>query len=458
MLLSRTTYYYILILVAAAICLSGCKTWKKPLPVKNVLDRIIERDTLNAVMLYGSTSYFIYKEQPMGYDYDLCSNLADTLGVKLHVIIAKNIQEAYHILQSGKADLIANPVYKTPSTRRFFFTDVTEESKQVLVQHNGPDVVNDVTELIGKEVYVQADSRFSARMYNLNQELGGGILIKELGDSLTMDQLIDMTAKGKINYTVTSNTMADMCKKNMSGIDTHVDVSFMQRASWVTASRDNSLRDFINGWYSTALDMNTVSEINDKYYFENKFYATTVVKIPRGAISPFDRLFKKYAKQLGWKWQMLAAQSYLESNFDPECVAWSGASGLMQLMPNTARHYGVDRDQIFDPAKNLEAAVQYIKMLNMMFHEIENKEERIKFILASYHSGPSHVQDAMALAKKYGKNPYAWEGNVEKFLKLKSQSQYYNDDVCQYGYFNAGQTVRYVNAVLKRFETYQKRR
>lgn len=455
---SKTTYRIFLLLIAGLFCLSGCKTWKKPPPAKTLLDRIIERDTLNAVMLYGSTSYFIYKEQPMGYDYDLCSNLADSLGVNLHVVVAKNMHDAFRLLQSGKADVVASPVYKTPSTRKFLFTDVTEQSKQVLVQHNGDELINDVTELIGKEVYVKEDSRYSARLYNLNLELGGGIIIKEVGDSISMDQLIGMVSDGKIRFTVASNTIAEMSKKNMSGIDIHVDVSFLQRASWITAPGDNSLFNKINQWYATAQDMNIVSAISDKYFFENKFFVANYIKIPKGAISPYDHLFKKFAKQLGWKWQMLAAQAYLESNFDPQCVAWSGASGLMQLMPNTARHYGVDRAQIFDPAKNLEAAVQYIKMLNMMFHDIENKEERIKFILASYHSGPSHVLDAMALAKKYGKNNHSWQGNVEKFLKLKSQSQYYNDEVCQYGYFNASQTVRYVSDVMNRYEKYLKRR
>ncbi len=73
-----------------------------------------------------------------------------------------------------------------------------------MVQHNGAELVNDVTELIGKEVYVKADSRYSARLYNLNLELGGGIIIKEVGDSISMDQLIGMVSDGKIGFTITS--------------------------------------------------------------------------------------------------------------------------------------------------------------------------------------------------------------------------------------------------------------
>ena len=62
---------------------------------------------------------------------------------------------------------------------------------------------------------------------------------------------------------------------------------------------------------------------------------------------------------------------------------------------------------IKNPEKNIEAGVQYIKSLNMSFRKIENKEERIKFILAAYNSGPAHIFDAMELAKKHGKNPHS---------------------------------------------------
>jgi membrane-bound lytic murein transglycosylase F len=446
------------ILLVAAFVLDGCRSKKKPIPSKTRLERILERDTLNAILLYGSSSYFIYKDQQMGYDYDLSSNLADTLGVHLNVVVAKNIQDAFHLLTTGKGDVIASPVYKAKNTGGLLFTDVTEQSKQVLVQYAGKEIVNDVTQLVGQEVYVKADARYLTRMRNLSQELGGSVKVKEVGDSISMDKLIAMVASGKIRFAVASNTIADMCKKNLSDIDVHLDVSFPQFSSWVVADGDQSLFDRINQWYASALDLKTVSSISDKYNFDNKFFVVNQVRIPRGSISPYDRLFKRYAKQLGWRWQLLASQAYHESNFDANCVSWSGASGLMQLMPSTAEHYGVDKSEIFDPEHNIEAAVQYIKMLNMTFHEIANKDERVKFILASYHSGPGHVLDAMALAKKYGKNDHLWAGNVEKFLRLKSQAQYYNDEVCKNGYFNAKLTTRYVSDVMRSFESYQKRR
>lgn len=410
-------------------------------------------------MLYGSSTYFIYKDQPMGYDYDLCHNLADTLGVTLNVIVARNIQEAIGFLQSGRGDLIAAPV--DPSFlhgNALSPTDVGEQSTQVLVQPLGKNALNDVTELAGKTVYVTSNSRYSKRVHDLDNELGNTFTIKEVADSVSMDSLIEMVAKGKIPFTVTSNKIAELNQNNISGVDFHLVISFPQRSSWVALTSNNTLIDRINEWYKQAVTLGTTQDLYKKYTSENNFFVDKSVRVPRGAISPYDKLFQHYAKQLGWNWRLLAAQAYSESHFDANCVSWSGASGLMQLMPNTARRFGVDGDAIFNPISNMDAATQYLKMLNMIFHAIPNEDERIKFILAAYHTGPGHILDAMALAKKFGKNAHLWFGNVETFLKLKSEPQYYNDPVCQYGYVNATQTIRYVKDVLAKFDSYMRRR
>ena len=124
------------------------------------------------------------------------------------------------------------------------------------------------------------------------------------------------------------------------------------------------------------------------------------------------------------------------------------------MMPNTAESYGLTEDDLTNPENSISSAAQHLKKLNHLFRKIENNEERIKFILASYNAGHGHILDAMALAEKYGKNPHLWYGNVEEFLILKRQKEYYQDPVVKCGYFRAGQTVAYVSNVLKRYEKY----
>ena len=127
----------------------------------------------------------------------------------------------------------------------------------------------------------------------------------------------------------------------------------------------------------------------------------------------------------------------------------------MQLMPRTAANFGLSGATITNPEKNIEAGVQYIKSLNLLFRKIESKEERIKFILASYNSGPAHVLDAMALARKFDSNPYVWHGHVEMYLEKKSDPEYYTDEVVKYGRFRATETLRYVRNTLTTWQKFK---
>lgn len=170
-------------------------------------------------------------------------------------------------------------------------------------------------------------------------------------------------------------------------------------------------------------------------------------------ISKYDNIFREEVVRLGWDWRMLASIVWNESRFNINAVSSQGARGLMQFMPRTAVRFGLVGDEVIDPQKSIAAGVEYLMFLERRFVDIEDRNERIKFILAGYNAGPGHVRDAMALAKKYGTNPYEWNGSVELwFLKLQER-KYYIDDVCKNGFFRGLHTVRYVENV---FDFYKK--
>ncbi|MCU0243246.1 MAG: lytic transglycosylase domain-containing protein [Acidobacteria bacterium] len=72
-----------------------------------------------------------------------------------------------------------------------------------------------------------------------------------------------------------------------------------------------------------------------------------------------------------------------ESNYDAFAVSSAGALGLMQLMPDTARQYGVAN--VFDPAQNIEGGVRYLKDLVRLYNG------QTKLVLAAYNAGQSAV-------------------------------------------------------------------
>lgn len=172
-------------------------------------------------------------------------------------------------------------------------------------------------------------------------------------------------------------------------------------------------------------------------------------------ISPYDRLFKQYAAETAWDWQLLASIAYQESKFHVHPKSHAGARGLMGIMPRTARSLGFSPDSLVNPEISIQAGVRCLHAFEEYFPDME-AEEKIKFTLAAYNAGNGHITDARKLASKYGKNPDLWN-DVAEFIRLKSKPEYYNDPVCKHGYLRGIETSKYVKEVTERYKSYKSR-
>ena len=420
------------------------------------LDQIIEDGELIVLTINSYASYFNYREVPMGFQYELAQGFAKSLGVELKVIVLNSEVELVDALHSGEGDLIAYNLAITNERKKdLIYCGKENISHQVLVQRSSKDALNDVTQLVGKEVYVMP-GKYKERLDNLNHELGGGIIIHEVTeDSITNEDLIEMVAKGKIDYTVTNNELAKINKTYNPNLDISMEISFDQRSAWAVRKTSPKLAEAADKWHRENIN-SAEYEASARRYFElNKHTPqAAILSLEDGRISYYDDLFRKYAPQINWDWRLLAALVYTESNFNPSAVSWAGAKGLMQLMPSTARAYGVPAGMESDPEQSIKGGVRYISELQKIFSKVKDDKERILFVLASYNSGIGHVFDAMALAEKYGENPYVWDGAVSKYLLLKNKPEYYKDPVCHSGFFRGKHTVRYVTDVYRTYEKY----
>ena len=81
--------------------------------------------------------------------------------------------------------------------------------------------------------------------------------------------------------------------------------------------------------------------------------------------------------------ELIRAVVQVESNFDPRAVSPKGAMGLMQLIPDTARRFGVRN--AFDPRANLDGGIRYLKYLMDLF------DGDLQLALAAYNAGENAV-------------------------------------------------------------------
>ena len=440
-------------------------------PITLDLDEIRERGRLIAIVDNSSTSYFIYKGQPMGYEYELLSLLAEDLGVDLEIIITSDLEEAFNKLNKGEGDIIAHNLTVTKERLELLdFTHHHNEVKQVLVQRKPKNwqnlklhqieerLIRNPLELGGKKIMVRKASAYYSRLQHLSEEIGEDIeVIEDAGDVETED-MIRKVAEGKIDYTVADEDVARLNAVYYPNLDVKTEISFPQKVAWGVRKSSPELLKVVNDWISRMRKTSDYYVIYNKYYKNRsgmrKLANSTYSSINGNQISPYDKHIKEAAEKLGWDWRLMAAIVYQESKFNPEAESWMGATGLMQLMPETAEIFGAEDP--LDPKQNILAGANYLKWLDDFWSdEIPDPEERVKFVLASYNVGQGHVLDARKLAKKFGKDPEIWEGHVETYLGLKADPKYYTDEVVKLGYCRGAEPVKYVKSIIGRAARYK---
>jgi soluble lytic murein transglycosylase-like protein len=103
--------------------------------------------------------------------------------------------------------------------------------------------------------------------------------------------------------------------------------------------------------------------------------------------SPYGKIIYDVAIRHAINPHLVAALIHVESAFNPRAVSPKGAYGLMQLLPETARRFGLTKKKdLYDPRKNLEAGVRYLEWLANRFGGDTQK------ILAAYNAGEGAVQ------------------------------------------------------------------
>lgn len=327
----------------------------------------------------------------------------------------------------------------TVSSNTFSLRDIQESGEMVVLTISGP---NTYYEYRGKQMGTQylLCEKFAQKIgVSLRVEVCKSIdeMIKKFnaGDADIIVYQIPTSTKGTIPCGYSTNN---------------------GKLAWAVRTDNTELADSLRSWYKPEIAESVKREEKALFSTQSihrRVYAP-MLNTQAGIISNYDHLFKRYAPIARWDWRLLAAQCYQESCFDPKAYSWAGAKGLMQIMPETAKHLGLAESDVYEPELNIYAAARYINELNTRFTDIRNSEERKFFILASYNGGFSHIRDAMALAKKNGKNPHKWIHVAEYVLKL-STPEYYNDPVVKHGYMRGSETANYVSAIYSRWQKYR---
>lgn len=416
---------------------------------------------LRVITDYNSTNYFIYRGRTMGYQYEMLQSLAKHLGVKLELIVNNDLESSFESLKNGDVDLLGMNLAVTPDrVDNFNFTIPHSKSRQVLIQVNDTTCpigfISEKAQLVGKQVHVPKGSSFEERLNTLSSNSKNDIEVISV-NQIEVEDLISKVAKNEIDYTIADENVALVNKSYYPNINIQTRLSESQNLAWALRKGADDLTRDINMWLIDFKKTKEYKLIYRKYFRSSRIeemLQSEYFTLKSGKISEYDEVLKLNADKINWDWRLLAALVYQESNFRPDAKSWAGAFGLMQLMPETAFRYDVD--SLSTPIENIEAGVKHLKYLELKLDKtLDDKTDKLQFLLASYNVGLGHILDARRLALKNGKNPDQWKGSVDYYLLNKAKPEFFNDPVVKYGYCRGEEPYWYVIKILDRYNHYK---
>ncbi len=409
------------------------------------LHKILKAGGMTIITRNTPHCYYLYRDEPMGFEYDLAQEFADYLGVELEVKIAENWSRMLPELKNGNAAIIAAGITITPQRQKqVAFSDGYMDTQQHLISHRNRAKIKNVNELAGKTIHVQTASAYQERLEELRRQ--GIDFTIELHKDLPTEELIQQVAEGEIELTVADSNIARLNQRHFPRAVIAGAISELQPLGWAVHPEAHQLREKINSFFASIKESGRFDEIYNKYYgdIENfdyvdlrTFHRRVKSELPR--YSPF---IKAAAKKHGFDWRLIAAQAYQESHLNPWAKSHAGAKGLMQLLTSTAR--GLDVDDLYNPVDNINGGVRHLKKLYDYFDSATG-EDRLMIALAAYNVGHGHIQDAQKLAIKKNLDPNSWE-SLSKTLPLLTYRKYYKNS--KYGYCRGTEPVIYVKQIM----------
>lgn len=487
--------------LVASLTLSAGREAEAP-PVAYDWDAIQARDTLVLLTTYNSTSYFLYRGEPMGFEYELARAFAEAHDLVLRTLVVRDRDSLYTLLRQGVGDVVAARLIARPAdTARVAFSAPLYATQPVLVQREAPPLPDSLpapvprllardagaaldtaaetattpasapaggvvlrarrivrpAQLAGEQVHVGPSSAYTDRLLELSDEITGDIEVVEVESTATVEALMRSVALGEINLTVSPANVAELSEAYYDNLLVRPALGLPDSVAWALRPNAPALRTALDAWLADYHASGQMEALYRRYFVDRAGYrervASDYLASETGRLSPYDALFQRHAPALGWDWRLLASQAFQESRFEPTARSWAGAAGLLQLMPGTARQYGVTSP--YDPEDNVAGAVRFLDwLLDYWAERIPDETERLEFVLASYNAGHGHVEDARRLTAKHGGNDARWEEVAYWMLQL-SKRDYYTDPVVRYGFCRGLEPVSYVSRILDRYEHYR---
>ena len=449
-------------------------------PKSRSWSEIVASDTLNVVTLQTSFTAFEYRGRWYGNEYENAKSVAEALELKLNIITVKSENAIADSLFYGAADVAIWPMaysvvenywYLRPTGPRWADGQCIASARKLDVEAYKDSLLTDsaIAELPKYKLSLIEDSHqwnvYNNRNIRKQYDFRPYVIDTIPGDSLNTELLTDSMIVGLTEAVMLRCNVARLMRDYYPTLVVSDTLpGSIDSLAWMVTNVSDTLKHKIDSISTEQFDSQTphyTIVVRRKKVPRNKRpLIVSNFKMRDGAISPYDEIFKRKAKEHNLDWRMLAGIAFIESRFNHAVISNKGPIGLMQLMPQTARIFGYDPQDVLDPELNIDLACRlYVRIADRIRNRVPgiSDEDLMCVSLAGYNAGIGHVYDAIRLAETLGYKANVWPNNVEHCLRLKSDPQYYRMSVVKQGKFNGAFTINYVNQVMAAYHAFSQK-
>ena len=418
------------------------------------LEGLKARRVLRILLPNTAASYFLWRGELVGFEYELAQRFAKQHGMRLEVVVPPvDLEQPLDWLHEGIVDIAAGflkacDVAEHPQLQA---THPFHYAQPYLLSRSDADALTDWDDLNGRRIAVLENS---ASLDNLSQLASiHALSLHRFPPPEDASTLVDLLAAGEYDYAVLDEHLLSMELARRDDLKRQFSVGEPTAHVWLVHTENTQLLEALNEFFLQEY-RGTFYNLLHRKYFNNPPRLRQMhdegLAFGEGRFSPWDELIRSYARQYDFDWRLIVAQMYQESRFDPVARSPMGAVGLMQLMPATARQVGLTR--LEDPEENIKAGIRYMDWIRQRFPEDLPVADRMWFTLAAYNAGIGHVMDARRLAEAKGWDRNRWFDHVEKAILLLAQPHYAAQ--ARYGYVRGTEPVNYVADIRARYSAY----
>lgn len=435
--------------------------WQHPL-VRRDLDAIRD-DTLRVLVLRDPLSWEEHPGAIAGLEWELLERFARHEKLRIDAVPVDHPDSMLLMLQRGDGDVMAAQLCPDGWARGFVaFTDPYRTIAPLRIALNSDAMVRTTRRSrhdpgTPDTIAVSRWSPFCGLKDPFDTAYAPITLVP---DTALPENLLARVALGQCRAALVVDAVSSLEARRMPHVAFGPRLGRSIPLAFGIRSNGHALLHALNHWLAQPRELEARALITESYgegrLTKGPLRTLRELEFSTDSISPFDSLFQAHADSSAFDWELLAAVGFKESRFDTSAVSHAGASGLMQIMPATAQALGVDSADGVDG--HIGGAIKYLDKLDAMWRgTVPNKDQRLKFVLASYNAGPGHIKDAQRLAEDLGLDPHRWDGSVERTLLLLAKPRWFTRPDMKNGYCRGHETFWYVRDVVAAFGQYTRK-